>query len=58
MTKQQEGVAIRFGYFRELLTVSKMISRSRVIAIPTNADWGVLEPATVASTPNLHGAMK
>ncbi len=52
-TKEQVGLAIRFGYFLLLLNVSKMISRSRVTAMPASADCGAPDEEIVESTPNL-----
>ncbi len=49
---------MRFAYFRELLTVSKMISRFSVAAMPTSADCGVLEGPMLESTPSFDRAMK
>src|SRR5262249_7672515 len=49
---------MRFGYLRELLTVSKMISSSDVTAIPTSADCGVPLGPIVPRTPNFDFAMK
>jgi hypothetical protein len=42
---------MRFGYLRELFTVSNMISKREVEAIPTSADWGVPLLAILDTTP-------
>ena len=42
-TSEHAGLLIRLEYLRELLTVSKMISRSWVTAMPTSADWTLPE---------------
>src|SRR5579859_1269077 len=57
-TNEQAGRALRFAYFRELLTVSNTISRSPVTAMPTSADWGVPEAPMLESTPSFDCAMK
>jgi hypothetical protein len=48
-TKEQSGRAIRLGYLREDLTVSKMISSCAVIAMPTRRACR-LDLAAIAST--------
>ncbi|MGY2888342.1 hypothetical protein ACVIHI_005456 [Bradyrhizobium sp. USDA 4524] len=40
ITSAARGSARRFWYLREVVSVSKMISRSSLTAIPTTAAWG------------------
>jgi hypothetical protein len=49
--KGANGPSNQIGYFREDLTVSKMISSCAVIAMPTSADCGVPSPEMLDTTP-------
>ena len=46
-TQATRGFFFKLGYFRELFTVSKMISNGGVTAIPINAACGCPLSATV-----------
>jgi hypothetical protein len=49
--KGANGPSNQIGYFREDLTVSKMISSCAVIAMPTSADCGVPSKEMLDTTP-------
>src|SRR5208337_914211 len=52
ITHATRGFFFRFGYFRKLLTVSKIISSSGVTTNPISAASGLPSSAAVASTAN------
>jgi len=58
MTKEIFGFKSKFLYFLESETVSNIIFKSRVTAIPTQADSGVLSGETVAKTAYLYCRIK
>src|SRR5208282_3278631 len=58
ITHATRGFFFRFGYFRKLLTVSKIISSSGVTANPIRAASGLPSWVAVASTPNFSPSKK